>query len=134
MFEVNNNTETKDSQAKRLNSTVWTKGNRYMPAIMSALQAKRGDSSRLNLAGKDYDKFVWYHVAAGADFWVPLAHYRTVKPRVVSQLRRSGLPRDYIEDYLSFEGDCVLGEDLRATVETRFWDALNAATGCGAGS
>lgn len=126
--------QTRDSQTKRLNTACWTSGNLYMSVVMRALQEKRGNSYALNAAGKAYDKFAWYHATQSGDLLVPLAHYRSVKPMVATQLRRMGYPRDYIEAYLHFEGATILGEDLRQVVEQRFWNSLSAATNAGVGA
>ena len=96
---------------------------------MRALQEKRGDGVTLNKAGKDYDKFAWWNVEESGNFYVPLAHFRSVKPSVAAQMRRMGFGRDYVEAYLDYEGPTVVGADLRHVVEQRFWDSLNASTG-----
>ena len=118
---------TKDSQTKRLDSTIWMRANPHIETVMTALREKRGDTFALNAAGRAYDKFQWWHVRDGGDFFVPLAHYRSIKPTVAAQMRRMGFSASYIDRYLDYQGPCVVGANLRNVVEQRFWEALSAA-------
>ena len=123
--------ETRDSQSKRLTTTVWVDVTSTITYVVETLEPRRSDDAELNEFDKALDKMLWFSILHEGRCLLPLPHwkvmvgltFRAMGGKVAVRRASPG-----VHDDLSRQDRWTnLGEQLRTIVHRRFDEGLGDA-------